>query len=342
MRIVKSPHGPTLTFRVHKYSLMSDVARLQQRPHSPSFEFKTAPLLILNNFNGEQRELKLMTIAFQNLFPTINVQKVHIDDCKRAVMLNYDKDTGRIDFRHYLVKVVPAGVNKSVKKVAQKRLESMDSLADISEYVLRGAGAADSDAEDMAAAESQLELPQKSKRGDIHQQQSAVRLQELGPRMELQLVKVEEAVCDGTVLYHAYVKKSFAEMEALAKRKEEQRKLREARRKAQEARVKAKQAIKGKNMKVKPKPASADSGDEGDVEDVETAPEPEQLEDDDVEWYRQEVGEEPDAEEKAELKSSSTMAPKREKFNPLYKKRKKPDTSRFSGKPDQKKRKFKD
>jgi ribosome biogenesis protein SSF1/2 len=182
---------------------MSDIARLQQRPHSPSFEFKTSPLLILNNFNGEQRELKLMTIAFQNLFPTINVQKVQIDECKRAVMLNYDKDTGRIDLRHYLVKVVPAGVNKSVKKVAQKRLESMDNFADISEYVLRGAGAADSDAEDMAA-DSQLELPQKTKRGEIHQQQTAVRLQEMGPRMDLQLVKVEEGVCDGTVLYHAY------------------------------------------------------------------------------------------------------------------------------------------
>lgn len=179
---------------------MSDIARLQQRPHSPSFEFKTSPLLILNNFNGEERELKLMTIAFQNLFPTINVQQCNLDDCKRAVTLNYDKDTGMIDMRHYLIKVVPAGVNRGVKKVVQKRLESMENFDDISDYVLRGGIASDSEVDEAA----QLTLPQKTKRGEVHQQQSAVRLQEIGPRMSLQLVKVEEGVCDGTVLYHAF------------------------------------------------------------------------------------------------------------------------------------------
>lgn len=114
-------------------------------------------------------------------------------------------------------------------------------------------------------------------------------------------------------------------MEALAKRKEEQRKLRDARRKAQEARVKAKQARNPKNAKKKSR--ADDSGDEGDddAEPIETAPEPEQIEDDDIEWYRQEVGEEPDVEEKAELKAAASSAPKREKFNPLYRKRKKPD-----------------
>lgn len=119
------------------------------------------------------------------------------------------------------------------------------------------------------------------------------------------------------------VKKSFAEMEALAKKKEEQRKLRDARRKAQDARVQQKSAkgLKGKSRsKEVPAPEAA-------------------VEDDDIEWYRQEVGEEPDAEEQAELRNSTKAAPKREKFNPLYRKRKKP-TEGDSG--DAKRRKLKE
>lgn len=120
------------------------------------------------------------------------------------------------------------------------------------------------------------------------------------------------------------VKKSFAEMEALAKRKEEQRKLREARRKAQEARVQEK--LKNKVAKTKqPRSKSQAAGD--DNEQFDSAPQPEDVEDDDIEWYRQEVGEEPDKEEAAELKAASTQAPTRSKFNPLYRKRKKPDAS---------------
>lgn len=35
-------------------------------------------------------------------------------------------------------------------------------------------------------------------------QQSAVRLHELGPRLTLSLIKIQEGFCDGQVLYHQY------------------------------------------------------------------------------------------------------------------------------------------
>ncbi|MHB1873215.1 MAG: hypothetical protein ACYCT1_20570, partial [Steroidobacteraceae bacterium] len=38
----------------------------------------------------------------------------------------------------------------------------------------------------------------------VKTQQSAVRLQELGPRMTLSLIKIQEGFCDGQVLYHQY------------------------------------------------------------------------------------------------------------------------------------------
>jgi hypothetical protein len=39
-------------------------------------------------------------------------------------------------------------------------------------------------------------------------QQRAIKLSEIGPRLRLELVKIEEGMCDGKVLYHRYVNKT--------------------------------------------------------------------------------------------------------------------------------------
>ena len=38
------------------------------------------------------------------------------------------------------------------------------------------------------------------------------RLTELGPRLTLQLVKVEEGICEGEVMFHQFVQKTDEEM----------------------------------------------------------------------------------------------------------------------------------
>jgi len=40
----------------------------------------------------------------------------------------------------------------------------------------------------------------------------ALRLHELGPRMKLSLVKIEEGICRGNIVHHEYIKKSPAEI----------------------------------------------------------------------------------------------------------------------------------
>ena len=45
LRICRTPHGPTLIFRVHHYSLMKDVAAAQIRPRSHGQEFQQPPLV---------------------------------------------------------------------------------------------------------------------------------------------------------------------------------------------------------------------------------------------------------------------------------------------------------
>lgn len=39
-------------------------------------QFNHHPLLVMNNFTGEEMHLKLMSTMFQNMFPSININKV--------------------------------------------------------------------------------------------------------------------------------------------------------------------------------------------------------------------------------------------------------------------------
>lgn len=74
--------GPTLTLRIKSYSLMSDVAASQQRPRMPPNAFKTAPLVVLNNFSPAKKELALAANLFQGMFPSINVHTVNLATCQ--------------------------------------------------------------------------------------------------------------------------------------------------------------------------------------------------------------------------------------------------------------------
>jgi len=98
-------------------------------------------------------------------------------------------------------------------------------------------------------------------RGNKKGQRRAVRLDEIGPRMELRLVKITEGVPgkEGSVIYHEFVKKSKAEVAALKASHAAKEKLRKQRREEQERNVRAKKA-KGKE-------------EDEDEDDVEDAPE---------------------------------------------------------------------
>lgn len=112
----------------------------------------------------------------------------------------------------------------------------------------------------------------------------------------LQLIKVENGLLDGEVLFHELISKTEEEKRAIQKKREQKRKLKEKRKKIQEEnkrnKEEQKQAHKEKSLKgiLKKK--------ESDIllqklakESVEKS---EVEEDDDAQYYREEVGEEPD------------------------------------------------
>ena len=98
--------------------------------------------------------------------------------------------------------------------------------------------ASDSEGED--AVNARVDLTQDYNRVAHANTRSRVILQEVGPRMELELMKVEEGMCEGRVLYHAYVNKTEQEVVELEQKKVDKEALRKKRREEQEANVRRK------------------------------------------------------------------------------------------------------
>ena len=315
LRIAKSPRGPTLTLRIHEYSLIRDVLSAQQRPRAPQTMWLGPPLVVMNNFNSpnaskdEAEHLKLATVMFQNLFPTINVATTKLSSCQRVVLLEYNPETSRISLRHFSVSAQPTGVSKNLKSLlGRKQLPDMGRLTDVSEFLSRSGYGSESEGEDADASKVEVETGGGRRSGKTSAaaagpRQSRIRLSEVGPRLELEIVKVEEGLCDGKVLYHRYEKRSGAEVAAQDGEMEHRRKEKEKRRKEQDSNVERKTAEKRRKEEAKAdkegKGAKRRKKEWWEEEDAAAKKERaarEDGEDDDAEWYRQEVGEAPDDE----------------------------------------------
>ncbi|XP_036315306.1 suppressor of SWI4 1 homolog isoform X4 [Pipistrellus kuhlii] len=327
-KLMRLPGGPTLTFRVNKYTLTRDVVSSLRRHRMHEQQFTHPPLLVLNSFGPLGMHVKLMATMFQNLFPSINVHKVNLNTIKRCLLINYNPDSQELDFRHYSIKVVPVGASRGMKKLLQEKFPNMSRLQDISELLATGAGLSESEAEP-DGEHNITELPQAiAGRGNMRAQQSAVRLTEvrpprlrhllpqpppcrrtdssslslqIGPRMTLQLIKIQEGVGEGDVLFHSFVHKTEEELQAILAAKEEKLRLKAQRQDQQAQNVQRKKEQREAHRKKSlagMKRTRAEADGDSDAEDPGAPPEADragqQEEEDEAEYFRQAVGEEPD------------------------------------------------
>lgn len=80
----------------------------------------------------------------------------------------------------------------------------------------------ESEAED--DPQNHVTLSQKiASRGNVATGQSAIRLSELGPRLTLHLIKIEDGLLNGEVLYHDSIHKTEEEKEEIAKRRDQKK-----------------------------------------------------------------------------------------------------------------------
>lgn len=273
LRIAKMPRGPSLQFRVNSYSLMKDVARFMKRPHAAGRElpaYKEPPLLVMNGFSKVaemQPHEKLMVTVFQNLFPAIQPHSTRVQNIKRVLLLTRT-EAGEIELRHYLIETKMVEESRNIKKLINshrnaRKLPNMQAHADISALVLDpyavGGLTSDSEVEDDAVVEVQSsaqkvrgktaeKVPAPDAAADTATtttRKRAIKLHELGPRLNLSLVKIEEALLGSLkTIYHAHVSKLRQEEKELEKRHQERLQEKAKRRALQKANVDAKVAKK--------------------------------------------------------------------------------------------------
>lgn len=173
-------------------------------------------------------QLPLLMKSFQTLFPPLSPQTLSLSSARRVVLISYNKDRETVDFRHYLITVKPYGVSKRVRRVLEGASAKMSSSntyldlgseKDVADFFLRrkgepgpdgsdgyesAASSASSVAGDDADAVSLADdyVGRNNKKGE----KRAVRLDEIGPRMELRLIKITEGLPgkEGGVIFHEF------------------------------------------------------------------------------------------------------------------------------------------
>ncbi|KAF2967864.1 hypothetical protein GQX73_g5693 [Xylaria multiplex] len=165
LRVATTPRGPTLHFRVEKYSLCKDVRRAQRHPLGGGKEYATPPLLIMNNISTPGADSHstvpkhletLTTTIFQSMFPRINPQTTPLKSIRRVLLINRepasDKDDGSfvLNFRHYAITTKAAGISRPLRRLnaAEKILNgkkgrkggvpNLGKLEDIADFMIGG------------------------------------------------------------------------------------------------------------------------------------------------------------------------------------------------------------
>jgi ribosome biogenesis protein SSF1/2 len=168
--------------------------------------------------------------SFQTLFPSLSPKTLTLSSARRVVLVSYNAERGTVDFRHYLITVKPYGVSKRVRRILEGTAAASSSRGvldlgnekDVADFLLRGRGedgyesAASSGAESVAGGDGDAVsladdyVGRNNKKG----QKKAVRLDEIGPRLELRLVKITEGVPgkEGNVIFHEFGGYSLAEL----------------------------------------------------------------------------------------------------------------------------------
>ena len=161
LRMALAPRGPTMHFRVEKYSLAKDVQKAQKHPRGGGKEFLTPPLLVMNNFttpgaNANSKVPKhlesLATTVFQSLFPPINPQATPLKSIRRVLLLNReeskeDDGTFILNFRHYAITTRSTGVSKQLRRInaaehfmttkssRKSKMPNLGKLEDIADFM---------------------------------------------------------------------------------------------------------------------------------------------------------------------------------------------------------------
>ncbi|BAM40166.1 uncharacterized protein TOT_020000428 [Theileria orientalis strain Shintoku] len=311
LKIANLPHGHTLTFLVNKLSLMSDVSNHLNNPHSFDSS-NNPPLLILNGFgssfyksktddsdaeNGYSNVDKAMgyvTDTLNKMIAPLDLTTTKIQNCKRAILFYKEKETNHIMLRHYSINLIDCNTSSQVKDlISRKSIKNLINKETDFENIVNtehredqdesGRSGFNSDTDEVVELDNMFpqNLIAKNKYGvELDPSEMGettnkigIRLVEIGPRLSLTLVKVQDDTFTGSVKYHKFVSKSQEELEENKKLEPtiiNKRKL-ESERVLKIYQKYAKKSNKSNDGKLESKKDNDDNGDDhdGHVEEIE-------------------------------------------------------------------------
>lgn len=240
--------------------------------------------------------------------PLSSIRRVMLLNRELTAGSEKEEDSYVLNLRHYAISTKKTGISKRIRRLDPKEIRSREKrksavpnlgkLEDAADYLLDPSAAGytsasetelDTDAEvEIAGSTTKKVLTkrelQRMKSGEKAKAQKAdtpevekraVKLVELGPRLKLRLIKVEEGLCEGRVMWHDYIKKSEEEVKSLDKNWAKKKKEKEERKKQQRENIEKK-----KEEKAKARAEGRGGEDDGDEEDVDMDDEDDWLSDD--------------------------------------------------------------
>ncbi|KAL2003367.1 hypothetical protein VTN02DRAFT_4103 [Thermoascus thermophilus] len=188
------------------------------------------------------------------------------------------QDSYILNLRHYAITTRKTGIPKRLRRLDPKELRHKDKkksaipdlgkLNDAADYLLDPSAGYYSASETELDTDAEVEVAgtttkkvlnkrelQRMKNGEkkgeklstsSNVEKRAVKLVELGPRMKLRLIKVEEGLCGGRVMWHDFMKKSEDEVKEMDETWDRRRKEKEQRKKEQKENIERKKQEKAK------------------------------------------------------------------------------------------------
>ncbi|CAD6612060.1 XXYS1_4_G0048460.mRNA.1.CDS.1 [Saccharomyces cerevisiae] len=205
------------------------------------------------------RNLKRLYKAKNNLSKT--VPNLHRKEDISSLILDHDLGAYTSESEIEDDAIVRVVDNQDVKAKHSQTSLSQKTPAKMTDNKEREKGIEEEDVE--------MEEPKPSENSQPTPRKKAIKLTELGPRLTLKLVKIEDGICSGKVLHHEFVQKSSEEIKALEKRHAAKMRLKEQRRKEQEENIAKKKAVKDakKQRKLERRKARAEEQGEGQGKD---------------------------------------------------------------------------
>ncbi|EAS32503.1 ribosome biogenesis protein Ssf2 [Coccidioides immitis RS] len=224
-----------------------------------------------------------------------------------------DQDSYVLNLRHYAITTKRLDISKRIRRLdprEQRRKDKKDrtvpnlgKLNDVAEYLLDPSAAGYTSASETELdTDAEVEVMESTTRKVLNKKElqrmkagekksktipspnvekRAVKLVELGPRMRLKLMKVEEGLCGGRVMWHALVNKTQAEADKLEETWEQRRKEKELRRQIQKENVEKKKKAKANDGQAADAEDKMDEAGDSEMWDSEDFSEHEEHDDED-------------------------------------------------------------